>query len=82
MKKLTPGAHRKIPDNNSKKVDSILEKQNQNELHRTSLEEQHYKTILILDDEPDIAFTLKLALENSNERYRIHTYNNPITVTI
>lgn len=80
MKKLTPGAHRKIPDNNSKKVDSILEKQNQNELHRISLEEQHYKTILIVDDEPDIAFTLKLALENNNERYRVHTYNNPITV--
>lgn len=25
-------------------------------------------------------YTLKLALQSSNEKYRIHTYNNPTTV--
>jgi DNA-binding response OmpR family regulator len=80
MNELTLKTHQKIPENNSKKVDSILEKQKQNELHFASFEKPHHKRILIVDDEPDIAYTLKLALENSNKRFRVEMYNNPITV--
>lgn len=78
MNDIARGTNQKNPTKKSKNVDSILEKQKQDELHRTSLEKQDYKTILIVDDEPDITYTLKLALENNNERYKVHTYNNPI----
>ena len=67
------------PIKKSKNVESILEKQKQNEVYRTS-QKKYSKAILIIDDEPDITYTLKLALQSSNEKYRIHTYNNPITV--
>lgn len=80
MSDITRGTYQKNPTIKSKNIDSILEKQKQNEVHRTSLEKQHYKTILIVDDEPDITYTLRLALENNNKRYKVHTYNNPITL--
>ncbi len=80
MSDITRGTHQKNPTIKSKNIDSILEKQKQDEVHRTGLEKQHYKTILIVDDEPDITYTLKLALENNNKRYKVHTYNNPITL--
>ncbi len=75
-RKIHKGNHAKISEN----VTSILEKEKQNKLDRSLLDKQNYKTILIVDDEPDITYTLKLALENSNEKYRVHTYNSPITL--
>lgn len=80
MNGISPSAHNKKSTKISKSVDSVLEKQKQNELNYTNLEKHQYKIILIVDDEPDITYTLKLALENSNEKYRIHTYNNPISL--
>jgi CheY-like chemotaxis protein len=80
MNDISPEAYKKIPSRKSKDFDHILEKQKQDQLHRTSLEKQDHKTILIVDDEPDIAYTLKLALENNDQRYKVHTYNNPITL--
>lgn len=68
--------HAKVSEN----VDSILEKEKQDELDRTRLDRQNYKTILIVDDEPDITYTLKLALENYDDKYKVSTYNNPITL--
>jgi DNA-binding NtrC family response regulator len=64
----------------SKNVDSSLEKKKQNGLDNNLLDRQNYKTILIVDDEPDITYTLKLALENNNEKYKVSTYNNPISL--
>lgn len=75
-REIHEGNHAKIAEN----ITSILENEKQNELDRTRIEKQNYKIILIVDDEPDITYTLKLALENSNEKYKVHTYNNPITL--
>lgn len=80
MNDISPEAYKKIPSRKSKDFDHILEKQKQDQLHRTSLEKQDHKTILIVDDEPDITYTLKLALENNDQRYKVYTYNNPITL--
>lgn len=79
MNGITPRVHKKDSTKIPKSVDSVLENQKQNELH-TDLGKHKYKIILIVDDEPDITYTLKLALENSSEKYRIHTYNNPISL--
>ena len=80
MNDISPEAYKKIPSRKSKDFDHILGKQKQDQLHRTSLEKQDHKTILIVDDEPDITYTLKLALENNDQRYKVYTYNNPITL--
>jgi len=64
----------------SENIDFTLEKEKQDGLGRTRIERQNYKAILIVDDEPDITYTLKLALENNNERYKVSTYNNPLTL--
>jgi DNA-binding NtrC family response regulator len=64
----------------SENIDSTLEKKKQDGLYHTRLDRQNYRTILIVDDEPDITYTLKLALENNNEQYKVSTYNNPLTL--
>ena len=43
-----------------------------------------YKRILIVDDEPDIAMTLKLGLESSNDhdnnkiKFKVYSYTDPV----
>ena len=78
MADIMPWNHNKNSSKISKSADSIFDKQKHNEFKRINLGEHQYKTILIIDDEPDILYTLKLALENSSEKYRVHTYNNPL----
>ena len=72
--------HNSNPTKISENIDPILGKKKQDELDRIRPDRQNYKTILIVDDEPDITYTLKLALENNNEKYKVLTYNNPITL--
>ena len=55
MNDIARGTNQKNPTKKSKK---LREKQKQDELHCTSLENSDYKTILIVDDEPDITYTL------------------------
>ena len=44
----------------------------------------NYKRILIVDDEPDVAMTLKLGLESSNDddnkkiKFEVYSYTNPV----
>jgi CheY-like chemotaxis protein len=47
----------------------------------------NYRRILIVDDEPDIAMTLKLGIESSNDRsevdnrkikFEVHSYTDPV----
>jgi DNA-binding response OmpR family regulator len=44
-----------------------------------------WKTILIIDDDPDVTTTFKLGIENSNnyaddnKRIEVYTYNDPLT---
>jgi CheY-like chemotaxis protein len=44
----------------------------------------NYKRILIVDDEPDVAMTLKLGLESSNDddnkksNFEVYSYTNPV----
>jgi PleD family two-component response regulator len=78
MADIMPWNRNKNSSKISKSADSIFDKQKQNEFKRINLDKHQYKTILIIDDEPDTLYTLKLALENSSEKYRIHTYNNPL----
>jgi CheY-like chemotaxis protein len=58
-------------------------KEEEFEIGRSS---SNYKRILIVDDEPDIAMTLKLGLESSNDRgddddkkikFEVYSYTNP-----
>jgi CheY-like chemotaxis protein len=60
-------------------------KEEEFEVDRSS---SNYKRILIVDDEPDIAMTLKLGLESSNDRsddddnkkikFEVYSYTNPL----
>ncbi len=38
------------------------------------------KRILIVDDDPDITLTFKSALERENDKFEIHTFNDPLLV--
>jgi CheY-like chemotaxis protein len=52
-----------------------------------STSSSNYRRILIVDDEPDIAMTLKLGIESSNDRsevdnrkikFEVHSYTDPV----
>lgn len=40
------------------------------------------KRILIVDDSPDITFTLRIELENSGTPFQVYSYDNPVTALI
>jgi CheY-like chemotaxis protein len=56
-------------------------KEEEFEIDRSS---SNYKRILIVDDEPDIAMTLKLGLESSNDdndnkiKFEVYSYTDPV----
>jgi len=43
----------------------------------SSIEDRDWKRILIVDDDPDVATTFKVGIENTNKRIAVHTYNDP-----
>jgi DNA-binding response OmpR family regulator len=46
-----------------------------------SLDLQQYKKILVVDDNPDIAFTLRVGLE-SDPTMQVYSYDNPVTALL
>jgi DNA-binding NtrC family response regulator len=54
----------------------------------TQEKEPFSKSILIVDDDPDITLTFKLALEkennngNTNNKFEVHTFNDPLLVLL
>jgi DNA-binding NtrC family response regulator len=43
---------------------------------------QQYKRILIVDDDSDIVFTLRIGLENNDSTMQIYSYDNPVNALI
>jgi DNA-binding response OmpR family regulator len=41
-----------------------------------------HKRILVVDDNSDIAFTLKIGLEDSDMNMQVHSFDNPITALL
>lgn len=41
-----------------------------------------YKRILVVDDNSDIAFTLRIGLEDSDPTMQVHSFDNPITALL
>ena len=57
-----------------------IRKEEEFEVDRSS---SNYKRILVVDDEPDIAMTLKLGLESSNDddkkiKFEVYSYTDPV----
>ncbi len=44
-------------------------------------DEPSLKRILIVDDDPDITLTFKIALENQDDKLEVHTFNDPLSVS-
>ena len=42
--------------------------------------EPYLKQILIVDDDPDITLTFKIALEKENDKLEVYTFNDPLLV--
>jgi CheY-like chemotaxis protein len=62
----------------------VSHKQARKEEFELSRSSSIYKRILIVDDEPDIAMTLKLGLESSNDddkkkiKFEVYSYTDPV----
>jgi DNA-binding response OmpR family regulator len=41
-----------------------------------------HKRILVVDDNSDIAFTLKVGLENSDQTMQVDSFDNPVTASL
>lgn len=41
-----------------------------------------YKRILVVDDNSDIAFTLRIGLEDSDPTMQVHSFDNPVTALL
>ena len=44
----------------------------------SSLNQHQYKRILIVDDDSDIALTLRIGLENNDATMQVYSYDNPV----
>ncbi|MGA6988790.1 MAG: response regulator, partial [Nitrososphaeraceae archaeon] len=47
-----------------------------------SLNLHQHKRILIVDDDSDITFTLRIGLENDDTAMQVYSYNNPVNALI
>ena len=71
-------------NNNRNGVGTGHKQTRKEEEHVVSRPSSFYKRILIVDDEPDIAMTLKLGLESSNDhdnnkiKFEVYSYTNPV----
>jgi CheY-like chemotaxis protein len=70
--------------NNGKHGVEVGHKQTRKEEFEVGRSSSNYKRILIVDDEPDIAMTLKLGLESSNDddnkkiKFEVYSYTDPV----
>ena len=70
--------------NNYKNGVAVGHKQTPKEEFGVGKSSSNYKRILIVDDEPDIAMTLKLGLESSNDddnkkiKFEVYSYTDPV----
>jgi len=48
----------------------------------SSFNRHQYKRILIVDDDSDIAFTLRIGLENNDAGMQVYSYDNPVNALI
>ena len=48
----------------------------------SSFNRHQYKRILIVDDDSDIIFTLRIGLENNDSAMQIYSYDNPVNALI
>jgi CheY-like chemotaxis protein len=74
----------KIYNNGKNGVEVGHKQARKEEEFEVSRSSSNYKRILIVDDEPDIAMTLKLGLESSNDhdnnkiKFEVYSYTNPV----
>jgi CheY-like chemotaxis protein len=70
--------------NNDRNRVAVGHKQTRKEEFEVGRSSSNYKRILIVDDEPDIAMTLKLGLESSNDddkkkiKFEVYSYTDPV----
>ena len=70
--------------NNGRNRVTVDHKQTRKEEFEVGRPSSFYKRILIVDDEPDIAMTLKLGLESSNDddkkkiKFEVYSYTDPV----
>jgi CheY-like chemotaxis protein len=70
--------------NNGKNGVEVGHKHTRKEEFEVGRSSSNYKRILIVDDEPDIAMTLKLGLEGSNDddnkkiKFEVYSYTDPV----
>jgi DNA-binding response OmpR family regulator len=48
----------------------------------SSFDAHQRKRILIVDDNPDITFTLRIGLENDDASMQVYSYNNPVNALL
>ena len=48
----------------------------------SSFNRHQYKRILIIDDDSDIVFTLRIGLENNDSAMQVYSYDNPLNALI
>ncbi|MFY9964446.1 MAG: response regulator [Nitrososphaeraceae archaeon] len=48
----------------------------------STLDKLRYKRILVVDDNPDIAFTLRIGLEDNDTTVQVHSYDNPVNALL
>jgi DNA-binding response OmpR family regulator len=48
----------------------------------SSFDAHQHKRILIVDDNPDITFTLRIGLENDDASMQVYSYNNPVNALL
>jgi DNA-binding response OmpR family regulator len=59
-----------------------LEQDQVKQLSSSSITRTQNKRILIVDDNPDIAFTLRIGLENNDSSMQVYSYDNPVNALI
>lgn len=62
-------------------MNKIKALQDKNEISSINIVSNNKKRILLVDDEPDITLTYKMALESS-ELFEVYTFNEPLKAVV
>ena len=60
----------------------LTEKEHLKQSPSSSFNRRQHKRILIVDDNSDIAFTLRIGLENNDTSMQVYSYDNPVNALI
>jgi DNA-binding response OmpR family regulator len=60
----------------------LTEKEHLKQSLSSSFNRRQHKRILIVDDNSDIAFTLRIGLENNDTTMHVYSYDNPVNALI